>query len=202
MNAATAAAPISHRSGFCHFHSNAPKASAATAPNPAINAPTTRRSSVVCARMADVPSKLSTGVRSQNRASAATSNNKTGRRWLLSWNATPAPVTMGASNSPHAPCSRGSISARQRSRRVLSCAASSAPQRPTPSMLHSFAAISAIRPYECAACLLRRAYIAPAQTRRDRGTEAGSCCLASAPPIRTRALPSSRAARAPRDAND
>src|ERR1041384_7373899 len=44
----------------------------------------------------------------------------------------------------------------------------------------TWVAINAILPYECAACLLRRACIGRARTLPDRGSAAGSCCPASA----------------------
>jgi hypothetical protein len=60
--------------------------------------------------------------------------------WVLSRNATPAPVTMGTSKSPHAPRSRGNISTRRRSRRAFWVAMSSAERNDGPeiSRLHSF----------------------------------------------------------------
>ena len=60
--------------------------------------------------------------------------------WVLSRNATPAPVTMGTSKSPHAPCSRGNISAPRRSRRAFWVAMFSAELNDGPeiSRLHSF----------------------------------------------------------------
>ena len=138
--AITEATPISHRSGLRPAPSNAPRARPATVTRPAITIATSRRSLLVCARMADVPNKLSTGVLSQNSASAASSSSRTGRMWVLSRNATPAPVTMGTSKSPHAPCSRGNISARRRSRRAFWVAMSSAELNDGPeiSRLHSF----------------------------------------------------------------
>ena len=70
-----------------------------------------------CARIGDVPSALSTGVRIQNNASAATVNSRQRR----SSSAPPRgrhrrPVSSGISSRPQAPCSRGMTSARKRVR--------------------------------------------------------------------------------------
>ena len=108
------------------------------------------------ARIAEVPSRLSKGVLSQNNASAAVSSRTNGNTLVLWRNPTPAAVTMGTSSSPQAPCSRGTINARLRSRRALFLAdssASAACSHPVSGLTSVFTAIIAILPYECVACL-------------------------------------------------
>ena len=105
------------------------------------------RSSFVSARIAEMPSKLSRGVLSQNNASAAVSSRTNGNTFVLWRNATPAAVTMGTSSKPQAPCSRGTISARLRSRRAFSMADSCSAQprcAPSPSRVlpHSLLPLS------------------------------------------------------------
>ncbi len=60
-----------------------------------------------CALMGDVPSQLSTGVRSQNSDIAATAKSARAPPLMPPRAATTAPVASGTRSMPHAPCSRG-----------------------------------------------------------------------------------------------
>ena len=82
---------------------------------PRIVRKTTLRSCAVCALIGDVPSQLSTGVRSQNSDMAATTNSASALPLMpLPRSAATAPVASGTSSMPHAPCSRGMTMVRRR----------------------------------------------------------------------------------------
>ena len=59
------------------------------------------------------PNQLSRGVLSQNRATTAMPKSKNGSGWPPASKPTLAPVSNGTSRMPHAPCSRGTTSARR-----------------------------------------------------------------------------------------
>ncbi len=75
---------------------------------------TKARSSLVCALIAEVPSQLSSGVRSQNSDIAARMKSARAAKFTPERNAATAPVASGTSSMPHAPCSRGKTRARCR----------------------------------------------------------------------------------------
>src|ERR1700690_786660 len=66
------------------------------------------------------PNRLSTGVRNQNKKSAATVNNSSGQTTCTEAMPAATPVNKGMNSSPQAPCSRGTIRARVRAGRTAS----------------------------------------------------------------------------------
>jgi hypothetical protein len=79
MKAAATAAPSGQRSAFLPAQSSAASATAAIPPNNTMAERSVCDSSSVCARMAEVPNKLSRGVLSQNRARAEVNNRIRGK---------------------------------------------------------------------------------------------------------------------------
>ena len=71
---------------------------------------TNRNSASVRAFVGTVPHQFSSGVRSQNNASTRMVSGASGLARPPSINPAAAPTTSGTSSSPHAPCSRGTIS--------------------------------------------------------------------------------------------
>jgi hypothetical protein len=113
-NASTPTPPRSSRPRLRPFHNNPVKQPAETAPSPADTMSEVRRSAGVCALSGVVPSRLSTGVRSQNKASAVTVKRISGHPRCVDATPTVAPVNRGTSSKPQAPCSRGTTRARMR----------------------------------------------------------------------------------------
>ena len=79
IKAAATAAPSGQRSAFLPAQSSAASATAAIPANSTIAERRVCDSSSVCARIAEVPNKLSRGVLSQNRARAAVNNRISGK---------------------------------------------------------------------------------------------------------------------------
>ena len=119
-----AIAPMVSSPRCCPFHNSAAMLTTASTPMAAITFSTNARSSLVCALIGEVPSQLSTGVRSQKSDIAATMNSASAPPFTLERRDATAPVASGTSSMPHAPCSRGMTSVfTRRLFKVVVCAA-------------------------------------------------------------------------------
>ena len=113
-----AIAPTASRSGFCDLPSSKARQAAATTARLIAAMSAVHHSCLVLTRTGVVPRRLSMGVLSQKRDRAATTKISTGQSRLAEKAPAATPANSGTKSRPHAPCSRGTIRERVRSRRT------------------------------------------------------------------------------------